>query len=162
MQPVLSSTLWQVLQSNQIKRTAKDSTGKSFIWKLNPYVVFRLQIHSCIGNGSWIHTQASSEISACSIFLNLIIDVFKAISSFRTLFNLTECWEFAAKNSLLITHAEMQIWIWKPLRERLTDSSFICTIHEWNLRGYAWPGLTLKSSARDSERRARRGKRDHL
>ena len=38
--------------------------------------------------------------------------------------NLTKYREVLVKYSLLITHAEMPLWIWHQLRERLTDSFF--------------------------------------
>ena len=38
------------------------------------------------------------------------------------IFNLTKYWEFVLKYLLLITRAEMPIWIWRLLWERLTDS----------------------------------------
>ena len=40
------------------------------------------------------------------------------------IFNLTKYREVLVKYSLLITHAEMPLWIWHQLRERLTDSFF--------------------------------------
>ena len=40
------------------------------------------------------------------------------------IFNLTKYREVLVKYSLLITHAEMPLWIWHQLRERLTDSIF--------------------------------------
>ena len=40
------------------------------------------------------------------------------------IFNLTKYREVLVKYSLLITHAEIPIWIWHQLREHLTDSLF--------------------------------------
>ena len=40
------------------------------------------------------------------------------------IFNLTKYREVLVKYSLLITHAEMLLWIWHQLQERLTDSFF--------------------------------------
>ena len=40
------------------------------------------------------------------------------------IFNLTNYREVLVKYSLLITHAEMLLWIWHQLQKRLTDSFF--------------------------------------
>ena len=49
------------------------------------------------------------------------VNVFEAILSIQRFSVWSNTEKFSLKYSLLITNAEMPIWIWHKLRERLTD-----------------------------------------
>ena len=83
------------------------------IRKLNPLVVgsCRFQIHLCIPacvlRSEFTHEEVIKSLPAQ--FSWIWQNCFQSILSIQSFFNPTENWEVVAKNSLLITHAEMQI-----------------------------------------------------
>ena len=131
-----SAVKWNKLQSGQVKRTHLDYINETIIQRLNSLVDGDLvsSLHSCICNKQWIHMWSSHEISASSVFLNLVL---MSLKQFYPFWPNTE--ELSWK-SLLITYAGMQIWIWD--RYVAMTNGWIFQIHNSLMQSWGG-GVTL-------------------
>ena len=105
------------LNSNQAKRTPQEF----IIQKLNPLLVVDFRLLSALSREFTREAvvkflPAPFSWNWCKYLLRSLIH--------SKISNLTKYREVLVKYSLLITHAEMPLWIWHQLRERLADSFF--------------------------------------
>ena len=132
--------LWSYwrLQSNQVKCTPKESIYWIYYSKVESVASCRFQIDlcilACVMSREFTREAVMKFLPAqfswiwCKCLLRNLIH--------SKIFNLTKYREVLVKYSLLITHAEMPLWIWHQLGERLTASFQIIDslIESWGVR----------------------------